>query len=92
MSSSSHSFVSEFDCCSDDVIVPLKDYNKTNNQTMTPNNELLCDGDVQYAVDILQSMDGHNLSEGPDKWNHSMLDDCEWDMQVIKNSYNSYIS
>jgi len=41
MSSSSHSFLSELDCCSDFVIVALKEYNKSNNQTMIPFTELL---------------------------------------------------
>jgi len=91
MYSSSRYFISELDCCSDDVIVPLKEYNKTNNQTIFPNNELLCDEDFVDAVDVLYSMDNQNVSDGHDKQNCFMLDHCEWDMQVTKNSYNTYI-
>jgi len=54
------------DCCTDDVIVTLNEYNEINNQTMIPDNDLLYDGDVQHAVDILQSSDDHNVSEDPD--------------------------
>jgi len=86
MSSTSHSFVSELDCCSDDVIVSLKEYDEMNNQTIIADNDLLYDGDVQQAVDILHSSDDHNVSKDPDKQKQSMLYECEWDMQVIKNS------
>jgi len=92
MSSISHSFVAESDCCTDDVIIMLKEFNEINNQTMNSDNDLLYDGDVQHAVDILQSSADHNVAEDPDKQKPSMLDECEWDMQVIKNSYDSYIS
>ena len=75
----------------DDVIVLLKENNEINNQTMIPDNDLLYDGDVQHAVDISQSSADHNVAEDPDKQKLPMLDECEWDMWVIKNSYNTYI-
>ncbi len=91
MSSISHSFVAELDCCTDDVIITLKEFNEINNQTMIPDNDLLYDGDFHHAIYILQSSADHNVAEDPDKQKPLMLDECEWDMQVIKSSYNSYI-
>jgi len=68
------------DCCTDDVIVTLNEYNEINNQTMIPDNDLLYYRDVQHAVDILQSSADHNVAEDLDKQKPSMLDKCEWDM------------
>jgi len=91
MSSTSCAFVSELGCCSDDVIVSLKENDEINIQTIIPESNLLYDGDVWQAVNILHSSDDHNISQDPDEQKQSMLDGCEWDMQVIKNSYNTYI-
>ncbi len=91
MSSTSCFLVEDLDCCTDDVIVMLKEYNEINNQTMFSDNDLLYDGDVEHAVDILQRSADNNVAEDPDKQKQSMLDECEWDMQQIKNSYNTYI-
>jgi len=52
MSPPNCSFVAELDCCTDDVIVLLKEYNEINNQTKNADSDLLYEGDVQHAFDI----------------------------------------
>jgi len=55
MTPPNHTFVAELDCCTDDVIVTLKEYDEINNQTNNVDNDLLCKGDIQHDVDISQS-------------------------------------
>jgi len=80
MSPPNHSFVAELDCCTDDVIVLLKEYNEINNQTKNADSDLLYEGDVQHAFDTSQSTAGNNVAADDVKQKTSMQDECEWDM------------
>jgi len=79
--------VAELDCCTDDVVVMLKQYKEINNEINKADNDLLYE---EYQLDDVDVVD-NNVAEADGKPTLSMKDECEWDMQVIKNSYNTYI-
>jgi len=69
-----------------------KDYDETNNQTFLPCNVLLwCDEDFEDAADVLQTCNKQTQSDNIDHQKHSMLEQFQRDMQVIKNSSDTYI-
>jgi len=52
---------------------------------------LPCDEDFEDAVDVSQKFNKQAQSEDIDQQNCSMLEHCERDMRVIKNSYDTDI-
>jgi len=86
MTSTNHLVVAELDCCTD-VVVMLKQYKEINNQINKADNDLLYDKNQLHDVDVVDN----NVVAEDGKPTSSMLDECEWDMQEIKNSYNTYI-
>ena len=72
--------VAELDCCTDDVVVMLKQYKEINNEINKADNDLLYE---QYQLDNVDIVD-NNVAAADGKPTSSMQDECEWDMREIK--------